>query len=170
MVALLREIMPLAYLQEQTENNIDRFTGYLRGEAERLEFYVELRAPLERVEPAARAWVFRFIDELEIAEPTDSGCSLDATRRLAAGYAEPVARLSKGKQVESAPSLKSLTRTCREQDFDRWLDLTLSDPAIDSPGVAAPRRGAGRTATALRRRRHPRFPQGGRHSVDWAAD
>ena len=131
-VALLREIMPPAYLQEQTENNIDRFTGYLRGETERLEIYVELRAPLERVEPAARAWVFRFIDELEIAEPTDSGCSLDATRRLAAGYAEPVARLSKGKPVESAPSLKSLTRTCREQDFDRWLNLTLSDPAIDS--------------------------------------
>ena len=131
-IALLREIMPPAYLQEQTENNIDRFTGYLRGEAERLEFYVELRAPLERVEPAARAWVFRFIDELEIAEPTDFGCSLDATRRLAAGYAEPVARLSKGKPVESAPSLKSLTRTCREQDFDRWLNLTLSDPAIDS--------------------------------------
>ncbi len=131
-VALLREIIPPAYLQEQTENNIDRFTGYLRGETERLEIYVELRAPLERVEPAALAWVFRFIDELEIAEPTDSDCSLDATRRLASGYAEPFVRLSKGKPVESAPSLKSLTRTCREQDFDRWLDLALSDQAINS--------------------------------------
>ena len=40
-VAVLREVMPPAYLQEQTEANIDRFTGYLRRESEDLEIYVE---------------------------------------------------------------------------------------------------------------------------------
>ena len=35
-VAVLREVMPPAYLREQTEANIDRFTGCLRHESEDL--------------------------------------------------------------------------------------------------------------------------------------
>ena len=46
-VELLRQVMPPAYLQEQTENNIDRFTGFLNGDIERLEIFVELKEPLE---------------------------------------------------------------------------------------------------------------------------
>ena len=33
-LAVLREVMPPAYLKEQTEANIERFTGYLRHESE----------------------------------------------------------------------------------------------------------------------------------------
>ena len=31
MVAFLRDVLPPAYLQEQTEDNIDRVTAYMRG-------------------------------------------------------------------------------------------------------------------------------------------
>ena len=41
-VDVLREVMPPAYLQEQTEENIDRFTAFLRYEQEELEIYASL--------------------------------------------------------------------------------------------------------------------------------
>ena len=82
--------MPPAYLQEQTEANIDRFTGYLRHESDDLEIYVELEEPLERIETAVLNKAHQVIDELEIAEPemeepASSGCSPSAVQRLASG-------------------------------------------------------------------------------------
>ena len=64
-VAVLREVMPPAYLKEQTEANIDRFTGYLRHESEDLEIYVELDEPLGRMENAILNKAHQVIDELE---------------------------------------------------------------------------------------------------------
>ncbi len=64
-VAVLREIIPPAYLKEQTEANIDRFTGYLRHESEDLEIYVELDEPLGRMENAILNKAHQVIDELE---------------------------------------------------------------------------------------------------------
>ena len=46
-VEVLREVMPPAYLQEQTEANIDRFTGFLRSMTGRdLELYADLKEPI----------------------------------------------------------------------------------------------------------------------------
>ena len=67
--------MPPAYLQEQTEANIDRFTGYLRRESEDLEIYIGLEEPLGRMETAILNKAHQVIDELEIEEPVSSGCS-----------------------------------------------------------------------------------------------
>ena len=129
---VLRDIMPPVYLQEQTENNIDRFTGFLRHESEDLEIYVSLKEPLERIEPVALGEVHQIIDGLEIAEPESSGCSSTALQRLAAASAEPLARLSAGELPESVPSLKMLTRECRERELGPWFDLVLDDPLINS--------------------------------------
>ena len=129
LVEFLRDVLRPAYLQEQTEDNIDRVTAYMRGETDTLEVYVELGEPLARFEPAVRAWVFRAISDLEIIEPTDSGCSADAMLRLSAAAAEPISRVADGNLPESAPSLMILTQGCREQNFDSWLDSLLSVPA-----------------------------------------
>ena len=136
-VAVLREVMPPAYLQEQTEANIDRFTGYLRHESEDLEIYVELDEPLERIETAVLNKAHQVIDELEIDEPemeesASPGCSLSAVQRLAVASAEPAARWSQGQLPESAPSLHILDGECRQREFDRWFDLLLDAPAMDS--------------------------------------
>ena len=131
-VQVLREVMPPAYLREQTEDNIDRFTGFLRGDLDRLELYVILKEPLERVEPALRGRVHRVIDELEIADPPPSDCSPSVLQRLAAESAAPYSRLSQGKLPESAPSLKILSRECREREWDRWFDLVADHPSLDS--------------------------------------
>ncbi len=134
-VRVLRDIMPPEYLREQTEANSDRFTGYLRHESEDLELYVSLTEPLERVEPAALGEVHQFIDGLEVAQPGTSGCSLAAVQRLAAASAEPLTQLSQGQLPRSAPSLKILSRECREREFDRWFGLLVDDPLLDSPAA-----------------------------------
>ena len=131
-VALLRDIMPPAYLQEQTEANIDRFTGFLRHDLEDLEFYVTLKEPLGRIEPAVQNKVHQIIDELEIKTPETSSCSHSTVQTLAIESAEPYARLSEGRLPESSPSLEILTRECRQREFDRWFDLVLDDPAMNS--------------------------------------
>ena len=131
-VELLRQVMPPAYLQEQTEENIDRLTAYLRYEEEALEFFVDLKEPLERVEPSVQSRVERFIDDLEITDPPVSGCTDASLFRLAAESAVPFSELSDGKLPETAPSLKILNRECREREFDRWFDRVLDDPAMNS--------------------------------------
>ena len=130
--ALLRQVMPPEYLREQTEANIGRFTAYLRRERGSLELYVSLEEPLERVEPALLGRVDRYVDELEIADPPVSGCSLGALQRLADASAEPYAQLSRGRLPRSAPSLEILSPECREREFDRWFGLVVNNPAVDS--------------------------------------
>ena len=131
-VELLRQIMPPDYLQEQTENNVDRFTGYLNGQSSRFELYVELGIPLERIEPTVQGEVDRFIDELEIIEPEESGCSASAFQWLAENSAQPLDDISGGRFPASAPSLQALTRECREREFDRWFDTLSTDPSLSS--------------------------------------
>ncbi len=131
-IEVLRDVLPPAYLQEQTESNVERFTGFLRHEREDLEIYVELKEPLERIEPAVLNKVHQIIDELAIEEPTTSGCSPGTLQRLAAASAKPLAQLSDGELPESSPSLRILSTECRQQEFDAWFDLVLDDPAMNS--------------------------------------
>ena len=69
---------------------------------------------------------------LEIRQPVPPGCSVDSLRRLATDSAVPFAKLSNGELPNEAPSLESLTMECRVQEFDRWFDLVLDDPAMNS--------------------------------------
>ena len=131
-VELLRQVMPPSYLQEQTENNIDRFTGFLNGDIERLDIYVELKEPLERLEPTVEAEVYRYIDELEIVEAREPGCSPATIAWLAANSAEPLDQLSDGVLPESAPSLQAMTRECRESQFEPWFERVVTNAALSS--------------------------------------
>ena len=131
-VELLRNIMPPAYLQEQTENNIDRFTGFLNRDTNNLEIYVELKEPLERLEPSVRAEVYRYIDELEIVEPTEERCTPSTLQWLAVNSARPLNDLSDGRLPDSAPSLQAMTRQCREQEFERWFEQVITNSALSS--------------------------------------
>ena len=131
-IDLLRDVMPPAYLQDQTEANIERFTGFLRNERKNLQIYVELEEPLERIGPAVQGKVHGIIDGLTIEEPQSSGCSLNSLQQLAGASAEPYAQLSDGELPDSSPSLKILDRGCREREYDQWFDLVLNDPLMNS--------------------------------------
>ena len=131
-VEVLKDVMPPSYLREQTENNIDRFTGYLVEDYEELNIFVELEEPLERVEPAVLAWVDGVIDDVEIPDPGPGGCSQLSMARLASGTSGPFDQLSDGEVPESVPSLETLTRECRGAQYDEWYEHVLNDPAINS--------------------------------------
>ena len=143
-IEVLREVMPPSYLREQTENNIDRFTGYLVGDYKELNVYVDLAEPLDRVELSVVARVDKVIDELEITEPdfnssTSSAasdisgeCTEQSLTLLASEYSEPMAQFSEGEIPDSVPSLDILTRECRISMFDEWYDFILNDPVISS--------------------------------------
>ena len=140
-IEVLREVMPPSYLREQTENNIDRFTGYLVGDYDEFNIYVDLEEPLNRVELSVVNRVDEIIDDLEVTEPDFSSatgsvssgeCPEDVLTILAAEYSEPLAQLSDGKIPDSVPSLDLLTRECRASLYDEWYDKLLDDPAINS--------------------------------------
>ena len=135
-VDVLRQVMPPAYLRQQTEDNIDRLTDFLSYDRDRLELYVVLEEPLESVESAALGKVHQYIDELEVEEPASSGCSAVSLQQLAESAAEPYSRLSRGQLPESVPSLEILSPECREREFDRWFDLLLSQRVLNDEVAA----------------------------------
>ena len=77
------------------------------------------------------------IDEMEIEAPQSPGCSPSTVQRMARAYAERYTQLSDGMLPQSAPSLNTLPRECRRQEFDRWFDLVLDQPSIDAQTALA---------------------------------
>ena len=133
-IEVLRDVMPPAYLQEQTEANIDRFTGFLSHDLERLDLYLELREPLDRVEAVVLDKTEQVISEIEIEEPgtATTECTADSLQSLAGDLASEFAGLSAGQLPESVPSLETLDEECRRQEFDNWIDQVANNPRIDS--------------------------------------
>ena len=133
-VGVLRDVMPPAYLQEQTEANVNRFTGFLSNDRETLDLYLELQEPLDRVEAVVVDRAVQVITELEIEEPSTATleCTADSVESLADDLAGEFAGLSAGQIPESVPSLESLDEDCRRQEFDNWSGQVVSSPELDS--------------------------------------
>ena len=131
-VEILKTVMPPAYLREQTEENIDRFTAFLQGEIEKLDIYIELEEPLNRVEPVVLERIHKTLDGLEIEELGPPACSVESLQRLNSNFAETFSDLASGGTPESVVSLKTLTRECREMGYDAWFSDLVNSPEIDS--------------------------------------
>ena len=113
-IEILRDIMPPAYLREQTEDNIDRFTNFLKEDQERLEVFVDLEEPLQRVKPAILDRVYQGIDELKIKRPGSAGCS-DANLQQSGSRLRPTVRQVVRRRVARISALPrhSSPRECR---------------------------------------------------------
>lgn len=48
---LLEDLAPPEFLREQTENNLDRLSGYISGDREPLRLYLDFSEPLQRLAP-----------------------------------------------------------------------------------------------------------------------
>ena len=133
-VEVLRDVMPPDYLQEQTEGNIDRLTGYLSHDLESLDLFLDLREPLDRAEAAIFDKAEQVIAQLEIDAPRSATieCTADGLQSLAGDLADEIASLSTGQLPESVPSLETLGEDCRRQEFDNWFDQVASHPQLDS--------------------------------------
>ena len=131
-IEVLREIMPPDYLREETEENIDRFTSFLRYEENDLAISLSLNEPLNQQESAVLGKAHRIIEKPDIVDPASPGCSATRMEKSASTFAAALAQLSDGEIPQSIHSLKTVTAVCREREFDRWLDRALDDPAMNS--------------------------------------
>lgn len=131
-IEVLREVMPPDYLREQTEENIDHFTSFLRYEENDLAISISMKEPLNHEESAVLGKVHQIIDKLDVVDSASPGCSSEELENLASRSAASFAQLSDGELPQSIHSLKTLTPVCREREFDRWFDRVLDDPAMNS--------------------------------------
>ena len=95
---ILKTVISPSYLREQTEENIDRFTAFLQGEIEKLDIYIELEEPLNRVEPVVLERVHKALDGLEIEEPGSPACSVESLQRLNSNFAETFSDIASGER------------------------------------------------------------------------
>ena len=129
-VRVLREVIPPSYLQAQTEANIDRVSAFLSHDMERLNLYLELRDPLDRVETMVFDQAEQVMAELEIEEAPIA--VKECTTENLLNLTDEFAGLSKGKLPESVPSLETLDKDCRRRGFDYWIDRVADDPRLDA--------------------------------------
>ena len=129
---LLREVFLPAYIREQTEENIKRFTDFLRYEREDLQIYATLNEPLGRIEPVVLGRMRQAIDDLEAVEGPTLGCSPADFQSHAAAYSNLMAQWSRGRLPTDAPSLQQLDTECRRTMFDMWFELMLNEPTTNA--------------------------------------
>jgi hypothetical protein len=131
LVELARDIAPPEYLHDQVEENIQQLTGYMRGEDDVLELYLELGPPLARVKPIIFAELDQRIDELETVEP-DSNRSLQEQVAQARALTEVSIRsLGSGTIPASVPSVRFIPEPFRADLFDVALPNLLNEPRLD---------------------------------------
>ena len=129
-VKVLREVIPPTYLQAQTEANIDRVSAFLSYDLERLNLYLELTEPLDRVEMVVIDQAGQVMAELEIEETPIA--TKECTTENLLDLTDEFAGLSDGKLPESVPSLETLDENCRRRGFDYWIDRMADDPRLDA--------------------------------------
>ena len=76
--------------------------------------------------------MYRYIDDLEIIEPPETGCSASTLTWLAANSAKPLDQISNGELPDRAPSLEAMTRQCREDEFDPWFEQVVTNSGLSS--------------------------------------
>ncbi|MCH8297460.1 MAG: hypothetical protein IH873_05285 [Chloroflexi bacterium] len=130
-VALLREIVPPAYIQEQVEASIDRTVDYINEDVDRLEVYVELAEPLNNVKPVMFAYMDSRIDQLRVEETRGIGsCTPSSMGGLAGRYFDTFSGLADGVVPESIPSIKEIAAPCRIILFELAYSSLIDDSGL----------------------------------------
>ena len=131
---LIIEIAPPDYLKGQTEDNLGRISDYFSGEDQRLQLYLELGEPLDRLAPALARTVQNLLDQATLP-PIDTGTPA-FTALEETGHAEDVAHALESLLAGKSPSttvseLTGLSESELLSVFDRAVDQVLESPAVD---------------------------------------
>ena len=129
-VKVIKDVVSPAYLQAQTEANIDRVSAFLSYDLERLNLYLELSEPLDRVEMVVIDQAEQVMAELEIEETPIA--TKECTTENLLDLTDEFAGLSEGKLPKAVPSLETLDEDCRRRGFDYWIDRLADDPRLDA--------------------------------------
>ena len=148
-VGILRDIAPPEYLREQAEGVIDAIIEYLReddsgsetDDARELRIYVDLGPALARVKPVGVGYIQRRIDGIPEEQPDDPQCTPARVIQTGERYSELYNEVAAGRAPGSIPSIKGLTKPCREFVFDAAFgapELTMpfgDDGLLDHAGL-----------------------------------
>ena len=138
LVAMVREVAPPAYLQEQVEDNLGRASAYFgKGkepdtETDRLELYLELEQPLARLEPTILDYLDHRVDGLEVQEP-DSFLNPFEQVRYVQDLNESLYVLLQNREAPDAvPSIRFIPDLLRPVTFDLVMGQAPEHLSLDS--------------------------------------
>ena len=147
MVSLLRQIMPPDYIQSEAEGAIGRTIGWVNGDVEELNLYVDLTVPIANVKTVMFNYMDGRIDDLTVEAPGISGCSPVAADNLAATFVVRFEQIANGVVPESVPSLKSIDATCRPIIFELVFNDLIAGAGLNAATMESLRTGKGELRT-----------------------
>ena len=130
-VPLLQDILPTDYIQSQVEDAIERTVGYLNGDLEELEVYLDLGPPLAGAREVILAYVDDQIDALPVEELGPESCTPEGLIEKAQEFESLFATLAAGGSLESLPYLLSLDAACRESLFAEIDEVAIVGGVLD---------------------------------------
>ena len=131
-VPLLKMVAPPEYLRSQTESVIRSSVGYLGGDLEELEVYVDLGPPLDNFKNVLLDYIDRRVDTVPTVDLVGDLCSRDGAVRARERFLAVVQDLNSGNLPESLPSLASIQPACRELVFDQAAYPALTSPTLST--------------------------------------
>ena len=109
-LSIASEVVPPSFVKAQIDGIITGVLGYLRGEAEDPQIFIEFTGPLERIRPASLAFVDRRVESAELTYPTTAPEYAQDLREL-------VESVRSGEIPRQAPSLANIPRTAIDSAF-----------------------------------------------------
>ena len=131
---LVKTIAPPEYLRSQVEANLGRLEVFASGDSDKLELYLELDGPLDRITPATLSPLERRIEKapLEPGGQTRSQVFVSAEHQYADEFNSALEAVLSGEPISTAVSdLTGLTESEVMETFERFLDVTMENPAFD---------------------------------------
>ena len=131
---LAQTVAPPEYLRSQVEANLGRLEVFASGDSDKLELYLEMDGPLDRIIPATLSFLERRIEEapLEPAGQAPSRVFISAEHQYADELNSALEAVFAGEPLSTALSdLTGLSEGEVNKTFDRFLVVAMENPAVD---------------------------------------
>ncbi len=125
----LREVIPPAFIQAETERNIGSIVGYLNGEVDDLQVFIDIRQHVGRIEPAVLGLIDRKLDAMEER-------SVSTPEELAEEFRVFLLTISIGQIPAAIPAPVGITPSEASRAYQQALDMLAQSAAV-SPEVLA---------------------------------
>ena len=127
MKEILLVLVPLEYVQEQSESVIEQAIAYLDGDVEELKVLIDLSQPVEAIKPVTLDYIGKRVDGVEVVYPVTE----DEFNREISTF---LASIERGEIPRRMPSLIEIPAQYRVQILDEAL-VVLKTSSTLSPGA-----------------------------------
>lgn len=127
---LLQSVVPQSYVEAETEENVSEILGYLRGDNDELDPFIDLDTPLENIKPTALAFLDRQIsnlDSMPISHPA----------LLPNEIASFLATVAQGQIPAQVPTAQALGPEQLVQAYEQAIDALARNDAVAPDAIAS---------------------------------